>query len=258
MRFILGILCTLTALLLVAVITIYSGWYNVAATEPHLGIANWALHTTMHHSVERRASEIAVPPLTEAMAAEGLPHFQEMCVTCHGAPGVERGEAGQGLVPMPPDLTHSAEHLKPNELFWITKHGIRMTGMPAWGRTHSDEAIWSMVAFLKALPGMSPEQYAAQVKGLSGGESALGESAGHGHGGEHNAPTPPRPPLTGTSTNIEAGPSRRSWRRVLGALVGRERRRAITSSRNNSSIPHSRVVLEWRGFCERSLNLVRR
>lgn len=165
MRYLSGFLSCGVLLLILAAIVIYSGWYNVAATDPHLEVTRWALHETMHNSVKRQAAGIVTPTLTEEMAAQGMEHFQGNCVSCHGAPGVERGEAGQGLMPLPPNLAQVG-HWTAAQLFWITKNGIKMTGMPAWGPTHSDEEIWAIVAFLERLSSLSPEQYAEKVRAL--------------------------------------------------------------------------------------------
>ena len=82
-----------------------------------------------------------------------------MCVTCHGAPGVERGTLGKGINPKPPNLAKEAGEWSDRELFWITKHGIKLAGMPAFGVTHSDEELWAIVAFLRRLETMSAEEY---------------------------------------------------------------------------------------------------
>ena len=65
----------------------------------------------------------------------------------------------KGLNPPAPDLSESAQDMTPQALFWVTKNGIKMTGMPAWGLTHSDEKIWSIVAFIEKLPGMTGTEY---------------------------------------------------------------------------------------------------
>jgi mono/diheme cytochrome c family protein len=75
-----------------------------------------------------------------------------MCVGCHGAPGVDPAELRDGLNPEPPLLAEHAGHLPLNEVFWVIKHGVRMTGMPAWGVTHSDDGIWAIAAFVEKLP----------------------------------------------------------------------------------------------------------
>ena len=73
-----------------------------------------------------------------------------------------KGDIGRGLSPPPPDLAKAAPLYSPAELFWIVKHGIKMTGMPAWS-DHSDEELWATVAFLEKLPGMSEQDYARLV-----------------------------------------------------------------------------------------------
>ena len=82
-----------------------------------------------------------------------------MCVDCHLAPGMDSSEIRQGLLPKPPKLQEVVDEWKPAELFWIIKNGVKMTGMPAWGPTHSDAKIWAIVAFLEKLPHMTAAQY---------------------------------------------------------------------------------------------------
>lgn len=99
--------------------------------------------------------------------------FANTCVQCHGAPGVERGELGKGIRPTPPNLSEAVAEWSDRELFWIFKHGIKFAGMPAFGPTHSDEELSALVAFLKELPSMSPQEYQqlAQSKSASAGSS---------------------------------------------------------------------------------------
>ena len=116
----------------------YSGSYDVSAGSSHSSIVTWLLSTTAHASIERRAKEIEVPDLSdEALARAGVNDFNGMCAGCHGAPGRDPEAMGQGLNPLPPNLAESAAEMSPAELFWVTKNGIKMTGMPAWGVTHA-------------------------------------------------------------------------------------------------------------------------
>lgn len=141
---------------------IYSGMYNMSAMEPHNRLTLWVINTLKDNSIEHHAKEIKAPNLNDSsMVRLGFAHYREMCVGCHGGPGLSRDEIGQGLYPMAPTLAKSAKELSPSELFWITKNGIKMTGMPAFGRTHSDDKIWAIVSFLEQLPGMTKEQYEA-------------------------------------------------------------------------------------------------
>jgi len=82
-----------------------------------------------------------------------------MCVICHGAPGKEQSEISKGLHPSPPDLAEAPRRWNSAQLFWIVKNGIKMTGMPAFGPTHSDNQLWDLVAFVQKLPSLSPDQY---------------------------------------------------------------------------------------------------
>lgn len=159
-----GVLGTVVVALLAALVIIYTGAYNVAATYPHGPVARWVLSTTMKQSVQRRAPEAPAPPRDlGSRASQGVQLYDEMCVQCHGAPGIEPKAVGKGLRPDPPDLSKSVPEWSDKELFWIIKHGIRLTGMPAWGVTHADEQIWAIVAFLKTLPGLDAEQYQAAL-----------------------------------------------------------------------------------------------
>ncbi len=139
---------------------IYSGSYYVGADRPHWALTAWLLDQALERSIDAHAEGIAVPPGLDdqAKVVEGAGHFTEHCVVCHGAPGVLPGEIARGLYPQPPNLKTVAASEAPGELFWIVKHGIRMSGMPAWSEQRDDE-LWAIVAFLEKLPGMSVPDY---------------------------------------------------------------------------------------------------
>jgi len=162
-----------------ALATIYLGLAPVAATEPHWKITEWALSTAMQKAVERRAARIAVPGDLAAPARirVGAAQYDEMCLACHAAPGAKAASLAEGLLPPPPELADEIEEWDAAALFWITKHGVRMTGMPGFGPTHDDAELWDVVAFLRQLPEMSPAEYRSLV------EAAAEED--HEHGGEH-------------------------------------------------------------------------
>lgn len=160
MKILLSVILTLVVLFAMFLIFIYSGWYNVSAMNKESGMMKWVLNTTMDNSVESRSENISVPDLSDSlMIKEGFEHYNEMCASCHGAPGQNQTELSKGLNPPAPYLVKSASNIDPRELYWVTKNGIKMTGMPAWGKTHSDEKIWEIVAFMKKLPGMTAEEY---------------------------------------------------------------------------------------------------
>jgi mono/diheme cytochrome c family protein len=120
---------------------------------------------------------IAPPPLQgNELVDRGFPHFQATCRLCHGAPGVRPLEFTEGLYPRPPLFPSKdvQQDLSDAQLYWIVKHGLKMTGMPSFGVTHSDEDIWAIVAFVRRLPTLSPQEYQAMVQkaglGLGVGE----------------------------------------------------------------------------------------
>ena len=160
---------------LVAAALIYAGVYDIAATTPHWPVARTILETARLRSIKAHAAGIAVPPGLDdpAKVLVGVAHYAAHCAVCHGAPGVPKGDIARGLYPPPPDLAKTAPLYSPAELFWVVKHGIKMTGMPAWS-DHSDEELWGTVAFLEKLPGMSEQDYARLVM-------ASMAHGGHGH-----------------------------------------------------------------------------
>ena len=145
-------------------IFICTGVYNIGADAPHSRIVYSLLESLRDNSIARGARDIAVPhDLNDPKRiAAGAGLYQEMCTGCHLGPGLERTELSQGLYPAAPELA-KGDDLSPAEQFWTIKHGVKLTAMPAWGKTHNDELIWDMVAFIRQLPKMGPEQYKATV-----------------------------------------------------------------------------------------------
>jgi len=103
-----------------------------------------------------------------------------MCTGCHLAPGMGDSEIRPGLYPQPPNL--SQEPVDPSEAFWVIKHGIKMSAMPAWGRTHDDATIWDMVAFVQQLPHLTPAQYRDIVARAPPDDDMDGAEPNHEHG----------------------------------------------------------------------------
>jgi mono/diheme cytochrome c family protein len=149
----------------VAAVLVHMGSFDVAADKPHSQPVFWLMNTVRERSVAIRAADITVPgDLADAKRiASGAAQYDEMCSLCHLAPGMKRTEISRGLYPRAPELRRKSS-LTPAEQFWVVKHGLKMTGMPAWGVTHNDEQLWDVVAFLRKLPELTAEQYQALVK----------------------------------------------------------------------------------------------
>jgi mono/diheme cytochrome c family protein len=142
----------------IAAIYVRAGWYDIGADSPHWRVTTSIIETVRERSIERHAAEIRVPDLTkQELILKGAGQYAAMCTQCHLAPGKSESEIRPGLYPKPPDL--SKVRIDPRIAFWVTKHGIKMTAMPAWGQGHDDATIWSIVAFVTKLPDLSPEAY---------------------------------------------------------------------------------------------------
>ncbi|PJG45738.1 cytochrome C [Sphingobium sp. LB126] len=145
-------------------IVVYVGAYDIGADSPHTKPVYWLIEQLRDRSIAVRSRDVNVPAnlgdVKRLQSGAGL--YTEMCSGCHLGPGLEKSEISQGLYPRAPELSRE-EQRSPKEQFWIIKHGVKLTAMPAWGKTHSDELIWDMVAFVRQLPRMSPVQYQAAI-----------------------------------------------------------------------------------------------
>ncbi len=180
MRFIFGFIVGVLVLVGAGVAYMYSGAYNVAASVPHTAVGKWVFHTTMENSVRAHAQGVNAPQLTDQMAFAGAAHFDEDCAMCHGAPGVKPKEVAKGMRPEPPDLGKVGKEMTTGQIFWIVKHGIKMTGMPAWGEIDDDADLWKVVAFVQRLANISPEQYQQLVHAKGGEQGGLGKAGSPG------------------------------------------------------------------------------
>lgn len=171
MRILVAILLFCAVAILVFLAFIYSGIYNVAATQEHNPLVYWVLNTLQERSVQAHAGNEDLPEITgnRELKQIGYRHYQGSCMMCHGAPGIERSAVGKGLNPHPPNLSEEIPEWAAAEVFWILKHGIRMTGMPAFGPTHSREDLAGMTAFALELPQLSRQEF---LRYGSPGESA--------------------------------------------------------------------------------------
>lgn len=173
---------TLAALaLLLAAGFVWSGIYNIGADDTHTRPVYAVLESLRQRSIETRAARLQVPANLDdpARIRQGAGNYDAMCTGCHLAPGAPATELSQGLYPQPPDL--STQAVDAAEAFWVVKHGIKASGMPAWGRSMEDEYIWNMAAFLQQLPRLDAAGYQALVASSGGHSHGGGETGGHAH-----------------------------------------------------------------------------
>ena len=142
-----------------AALFVESGIYNIGADDHHTKATLALIAQLRERSIETRLRSIK-PQLaaTPAMIQSGAAHYAALCVGCHLAPGLTKSDLRTGLYPHPPNLAQE-DIQESRRAFWIIKHGIKMSAMPAWGKTLDDAAIWDVVAFVRKMPGMTPEDY---------------------------------------------------------------------------------------------------
>jgi hypothetical protein len=141
---------------------IKSGIYDIAASKPHTKVTEWITHETMIHSARRhaQATDITRPArFTVPQVVGGFCTYETHCVACHGGPAVAREDWVAGMEPSPPYLLDATSKWTPEQLFWIVKNGIKMTGMPSWRNSMSDRQIWDVVAFIEAMRRLPPQTY---------------------------------------------------------------------------------------------------
>lgn len=166
-------------------LTIFSGGVNVAGTDQHTAPVRWLLRTTMERSVRSHAREVQIPHNINLndrdLAQKGYGHYNVACTPCHGAPGTKPAP-WMVINPAAPQLVETAKNWSDAELFWITKHGLKMTGMPALGPTHKDEHLWAISALVRQLPTMTPEDYQAMGKRFEAAKQAAAATDHSQHG----------------------------------------------------------------------------
>ncbi|SFD16913.1 c-type cytochrome [Massilia yuzhufengensis] len=141
---------------------LYGGWYNIGATAQHFPFVYSVLEEGMKQSVRHHAQEIKVPPLGSAQQLQlGARVYRDKCVQCHGGPGVAQATIGMSMQPIPGPLVDATQRWEARELYWVTKNGIKMSGMPAWEYHLGEDEIWAVVAFVTVLPAMSAQDYRA-------------------------------------------------------------------------------------------------
>ncbi len=174
------------------------GVLDFGADTPHSPVVHRLIDWAREQSIARRAADIAVPAdLSDTTRIRrGAGNYDAMCAQCHLASGVEDSEIRKGLYPPPPNLAkpNADSSLADARRFWIVKHGVKASGMPAWSKGGmEDDAIWDLTAFLKVLPSLSPEEYRQGVEasdghshaGMDGHVSEQKTAQAHDHDREH-------------------------------------------------------------------------
>ncbi|MGE3176079.1 MAG: c-type cytochrome [Vicinamibacterales bacterium] len=137
-----------------------SGLVPIKASSGHWRITELVLQFAKQRSIATHSLGTRVPPLDDpALVTKGAGHFEFGCRPCHGSPWSERPRVAAAMLPQPPELRSIVERFDAAELFYIVKHGLKFTGMPAWPAPGRDDEVWSVVAFLTTLPNLTRGEY---------------------------------------------------------------------------------------------------
>ena len=149
-KVLLGAVLTLVILLLSTVAVMRLGLMPANADGTHSSLEAKIMPLVLHASIVRHASGDTNPILdSEENLKAGVSTYKAMCARCHSTPGGNPSVYGQSFYPPAPQLMGGVSNYTDSQLFWLIKHGIRNTGMPAWGAMLSDDEIWQIVSLLK-------------------------------------------------------------------------------------------------------------
>jgi cytochrome c553 len=143
-----------------------SGIIPIKASSGHWSITRWFLTFSMHRSFSTHSLGINAPPLDDpALVLRGAGAYETNCRPCHGSPELRHPRVARKMLPEPPYLPPKISEWEPEELFSLVKHGVKLTGMPAWPTQKRDDEVWAMVAFLLTMEDLDAEGYQRLVYG---------------------------------------------------------------------------------------------
>ena len=156
-----------------------SGIMSIKASSGHWPITAWLLNFAMRRSVVTHSLGTEAPALNDrALVVKGAGHYEIGCRPCHGSPDLnQQPRIAQAMTPHPPNLSREVSKWEAAELFYIVKHGVKFTGMPAWPAPNRDDEVWAMVAFLLTLPTLTADEYKRLAQ--HGSSSASGDAPMH-------------------------------------------------------------------------------
>ncbi len=174
-KFIIGIIVGLVALAAGIYVYVHYGFIKMEADQPINPVERFYLHDAMDKYAERYSPK-ANDPLTpdDATLIHGMRIYKSNCAVCHGGPFKPISDVGMGLYPHAPQFLQDAPDMPPNQNYWITKHGVARTGMPAWDKSLSDSDIWTVVTFLSKMEDLEKLSPAVQQEWKSAPQAELG------------------------------------------------------------------------------------
>jgi mono/diheme cytochrome c family protein len=152
---------------------IHDGFIDLRADQPLGFIEQTYLRGAMDKYADRYSPKEENPiARTDANLIEGIHLYKANCAVCHGGPN--KPIVSIGFSPRAPQFLSDAPDMPEYQNFWITKHGIKMTGMPAWDKALSDSEIWKITAFLSRMEDLDKLSPTVQAAWKGGAPAELG------------------------------------------------------------------------------------
>jgi cytochrome c553 len=165
-RWLLRIGGLLALVALSVLLAVASGVFSIKASAGHFALTEWLLQLGKRRSIATHTIGLDLPPLDDpALVLRGAGHYETACRPCHGSPAHPRPRIAAAMLPPPPELRSVIPDRDEEALFYVVKHGIKFTGMPAWPTQRRDDEVHAMVAFLRTLPALDAAGYRRVVYG---------------------------------------------------------------------------------------------
>lgn len=156
--FILGIVVTIAVIVIGAFVVSNFGLYPIGADNPPSTLERRLAGRAMDVYADNHKPNTNNPIEANAKnLMEGAKQYEEHCAFCHGGAKAKISPMRAKFNPPVPQLINRVPHDPDAWLYWVTKHGVRMTGMPTWDGILSDDEIWKIVAFVKNSNKLPPE-----------------------------------------------------------------------------------------------------
>jgi thiosulfate dehydrogenase len=160
----LGVVTTIVVLVGGGYLFVKAGGISMETTASPLPLEKKVARMALRASVGRAAAQTDPLPLTEDNMLSGAHEYGDHCAVCHGAPGQARTAIAKGMAPAPPQLFEKDDMVTDDPegvTYWKVTHGIRLTGMPGFGRTMSDTQRWQVSMLVAHADTLSPAVQAA-------------------------------------------------------------------------------------------------
>ena len=157
--FLYGVLFSVLALLVGAFLFVTRGWMPANADAAPPALEKWMARSSLRATIQRDAPQTPNPAaFNDENLLAGIKLYAANCAACHGAADGAPSNIAQGLYQHAPQLAkHGVTDDPEGKIYWFVKHGVRLTGMPAYTDRLSDQQIWQVVLFLKHMDGLTAE-----------------------------------------------------------------------------------------------------